>query len=711
MASDNTSDSGFNGTTTMTVTRGAAAGKQFKIPADPAELIQWLEAKRDQGKTALPLSQMKLNLAFMLGYQWVTWDSRMRNYRRPTIDIQDPNTPVRLAANKIAPIGERLIAKLTKDLPVPETRPVSDNDNDVSAARVGTRILAHECDRLEWAVATQKFLFWPWTLGHGYKYVWWDPDAGDKVGEDEDAKEGENPSLFMGDVRMEDVPAFELTVDPAPRRCAKPAGPSAPPRSRPKRHGSGGTSGSKAAPFATSHRRSTLLGAQDPARPDAKWCNIHQLWMVPCKAAPKGAVITWSGQVVIEHKSFPYDHGELPFVQCDWLPGIGTREGRTPVNDLIALQTDYNDTLSREATIRRQLTPKLIYANGQIDPQRVTSRFESIPYQTGISATPPHLELPSAQWAQQFELGMQRDEKDMNDRAGMNEASKGQAASSAPAAGIMALQEADDTKLSISATSLSQFIQNVGRQILLLAKQYWSEDRTVRVWSDENELEAYRYSGADIDERLDVHVSTESALPRSKAARVQLVMELQSRMPGLVDPQTFMNMLDLPGTDLITKSLDIHTRCQLRENTALLKGEEPQVKPYHNHQIHLKVINDFRNSVDYENLPMEDQARFDAHAAIHESLVLKQMGVAVPNPDPTVDPAAQAQAQLAGAGPGGAPGPTPPPSQGPPPGPPGSGAPPMDQATTKRLAGIGGAGHPGQVPGMPVDQQAAGMGR
>lgn len=710
MAADNTNDSGFTGDTTMTVTRGASAGKQFRVPTDPAELIQWLEAKSDQGKTAFPLSQMKLNLAFMLGYQWVTWDSRMRNYRRPTIDIQDPNTPVRISSNKIAGIGERLIAKLTKDLPVPETRPVSDNDNDVSAARVGTRVLAHECDRLEWGIATQKFLFWPWTLGHGYKHIWWDANAGDKVGDDPEAKEDEDSALFMGEVCYEDVPAFELTVDPSAKTMADAKWAVRTTTMTTEAAWERWDIGLEGGAVRNLAQEVHALGAQDPARPDAKWCNIHQLWMKPCKAAPKGVVITWSGQTVIERKSFPYDHGELPFVQCDWLPGIGTREGRTPVNDLIPLQTDYNDTLSREATIRRQLTPKLVHAIGQVDVQRLTSRVESLPYMPGVSATPPHLELPDASWAQQFEIGMERDNADMNDRAGMNDASKGQAASSAPAAGIMALQEADDTKLAISATCLSQFIANVGRQMLLLCKQYWAEERTVRVWSDENEIEAYRYSAADIDERLDVHVSTESALPRSKAARVQLVMELQSRMPGLVDPQTFMNMLDLPGTDLITKSLDIHTRCQLRENTKLLNGEEPWVKPYHNHQVHLKVINDFRNSVDYENLPMEDQARFDAHAAIHEMLVLKQMGVAVPNPNPTVDPAAQAQAQLAAQGPGGPPSP-PTSQQGGSPPPPGAGAPPMDQSTTKSLAGIGGAGNPGEVPGMPVDQQAGQMGR
>jgi hypothetical protein len=266
----------------------------------------------------------------------------------------------------------------------------------------------------------------------------------------------------------------------------------------------------------------------------------------------------------------------------------------------------------------------------------------------------------------------------------------------------------------MSATELATFIANVGRQMLLLCKQYWSEERTVRVWSDDNVIEAYRYTGSDIDERLDVHVSSESALPRSKSARVQLIMELAARFPGIIDIQTIMNLIDLPGTDLLTKSLDADTRKQYREIGQLLLGENPQVRAFDNHQIHLKVINDFRRSIDYENLPIEMQAHIDAHAAIHEALVLRQMGVQVPTPNPTQDPTALAQAQMAQAGPAGPPQPgtqAPPPAPGGnSPAPPGVSSMPGEQSLAKQ-AGIGGPGNPGRVPGIPLDTEAHLLGR
>jgi hypothetical protein len=707
------------GVQTTTIATGPLAAKNFKLPTDKDELIQWLETKKQQGRAIQPVNQMKLNMAFYLGFQWVTWDHRMRAYRRPTVDIQDPNTPVRISANKIGSLIRSHIARLTKNVPEPECRPVSNSDDDVSAARVGTRILAHELDRLSWNKRLQRFLQWPEVVGWGYIHVWWDADSGLVVGNDPDPDhDGDDDRLFEGNVCLDIVAPFELAIDPA---CIDPDLTDARWAIRTttmtreaawEKYNVVLTSGGSARSLAQEVHALGAVGQAEPSHQSEEWVNIHQLWMIPCRAAPQGCVITWSGQQIIDKKlKFPYTHGMLPFVQCDQLPGLGTREGRTTTTDLIPLQTDYNDTLSREATIRRQLTPKLVAAIGQVDPQRLTSRVELLPYMPGIAPTAPHLEMPNAQWASQFEIGMNRDDADMADIAGANEASQGKSAASAAAATTLTLQEADETKLSISATELSSFIENVGIQILLLCKQYWSEDRTVRVYSDDNIVEAFRYAGADIDERLDVHVSSESALPRSKSARVQLFMELQARFPGLIDVQMLMNMIDLPGTDLLTRSLDIDTRKQNREIGLLMLGEDCQVRPFDNHEIHLKVLNDFRKSIDYENLPIEMQAHIDAHAAIHESLVLRQMGIQVPTPQPTQDPAALMQAQAASAGPAG-------------PGPAGAGAPPpgaggaspqaagtASMPSEAQAAGIGGPGNPGRVPGVPLDTEAHLLGR
>lgn len=694
-----------------TVVRGAQAAKNFVVPTDKKKLVGWLNEKKNQGRPIMPYNQMKLNMAFVLGYQWVTWDHRMRAYRRPTIDIQDPNTPVRISSNKIGGYVERTIAKLTKAVPEPQCRPVSDNDDDVDAARVGTRLLEHELMRLHWSAELQRFLFWPCTLGYGYMHPWWDASAGDVLDAgNDDVDSLSDGAVFEGEIKLDIVAPFELNVDPSAltmadaRWCVRTTTMT---REAAWEKYDVALAGGGARSLTHEVQALGSTGQVDPAHPAEEWVNVYQFWMKPCKAAPQGCVITWAGNEILEQQmKFPFDHGQLPFVQCDLIPGF-SREGRTWVNDLIPLQTDYNDTLSREATIRRQLTPKYIGAVGQIDPQRVTSRVEVLTYVPGIVAAPPTLEMPSAQWATQFEMGMARDQNDMGERAGVNEASSGKAASTAPAASIMALQETDDTKNFLTATSLATFVQDLGSQILQLARQFWEEERTVRVWSDDNTLMAYRYMGADIDESLDVHVSAESALPQSKAARAQMFFELAKMFPNAFDIQTMMNLLEVPGVDLVTADLDVDTRLQWREISDLLDGGEPEVKPFHNHTIHLKILNTFRKSLDYLLLPALDQARFDAHAAVHEMLVLRQQGVNIQTPNPIMDQASMDQANSVYNGPGNGN------ASEPNPGPGNGGSPPasaMNDNGIASAAGIGGTGEPGYVPGTPIDQQAAAQG-
>ena len=703
-----------------------AAARSFTPPSDADELIAWADHKYESGKSLISETQMKLNLAFILGYQWVAWEPKSRQFVQPRVDTADPNAPVRITSNKVAPLAERTVAKLSKEALVPECRPVTDNDNDLAAAKVGTRTLSSEYTRLDWKAWLQNFLFMPTTYGYSYAHIYWDPSKGDKVGSDDEG------DLYEGNICLDRVPAFELSVDPSAKDglidakwCIRET-----------------TMTRDAAwdkwdvELEGGARRSLVqevvaiggtAGETQGAQGD-EWVKVRQLWLRPCKAAPKGLVLTWSENTVIEKKRFPYEHGRLPFEQENILPGIGVREGRTWLTDVLPLQVDYNDALSREAIIRRQLVPMLVAPTGSVDPQRIDARVRVISYNP--VGAPPKLEMPNAAWAQQFELGMNRDDADMGGRAGINDASAGQSASSAPAAAILALQEADDTKLAISATELASFVQRVGWHILALARQYWTEERVVRTWSDENVIEAYRYMGSDIEKGLDVHISAESALPKSKAARTQLLMELGARYPDAFDLQTIMRQLDLPGTDAITKSLDIDTRRAVRENSKLLLGEQPPVQPFDNHVIHLQVLNEFRKSADYENLPQEARARWDAHAAVHESLIFRQLGMALPpsaGGTQTTDPVAQEQADRAAAGPAGGMTGSPPEGSafnapmytneatGVPNSPlavaSGTAPSPLAGSAIRKKAGIGqAAGQPGRVPGIPADNQAASMG-
>lgn len=687
----------------------------FTAPSDERALTAWLDRKLAAGRKSIAENEMRLNLAYTLGKQWVVWDGSANRFRAVQQDPRSPNAVVRVTANKIGGIVEHFIARMLKSLPEPQCRPVTDDDSDVAAARVGTRILLHELYRTDWQTLLLDLLFWTVPLGYSYLQVSWDAEAGTTIAGADD--------VTRGDIALSVVPAFELAVDPDAKTMTEARWAirtvSMTKEAAWEKYGKVPAGGAPVRTLADDVRALATASATTGARDDrGDTLAVHQMWMVPCRAAPDGMVVTWSGTTVLDRTPFPYQHRRVPFIQLDLLPGIGQRAGRTWVTDLVPLQTDYNDARSREATLRRTIVPKLTAAAGSINPKNITTRADIVVYNP--VGEPPRWTVPDSGWVAQHEAAMNRADLEMGDRAGQTDVSSGKAPSSSmAAAAIIALQEADDTRMAVSAKLLASFIREAGWHVLQLVKQFWTEERRVRTWSEANTLEVAQFSGSDLTDHLDVHVESESALPRSKSARVQLAMDLLgSGLPGtpaspFADWRDFIRMLDLPGTDFMVESLDVDTKQAGRENSDLMQGFIREVHLWDNHPVHIAEHERLRKSELYDEIerqaalgdPQAVQVKeaIDAHLTVHYQLV--NPGVAY-QPPPGIDGQAlqdvSPDKQLYGD-------------------PLSRGAAPSDAATSGGAsalsdttvgdrAGIGGPGNPGPVPGVSVDEQAASMG-
>lgn len=694
--------------------QGSSDTSGFMVPDDPEKLIAWLDKKRERGRRVLPDLQMKLNLSYVLGQQWVVWDERVRAFKRVENRTDDPTAPIRITANKIGGIAERFIARLTKSAPEPETRAVTDDDADLNAAKAGTRILRSELNRLEWESFLVRHLFWVVTHGWAYTEIVWDATAGDVIGSVDGA------DVRTGEIRLDSVPAHELSVNPGATdmRTARWV-------IRTKtmteediwEHYGKRVDGAE-------HYRSiadevySLMQVTKDSQDATDTVAVHQMWMVPCRAAPAGLVVTWCGNTILEEpKPFPYNHRRVPYVQWDLLPGLGRREGRTWVDDLIPLQADYNDARSREAELRRTMTPKVFYPAGSINPKQVTTRVALIPYNP--VGDKPTVHVPDSGWIAQHETSMNRADMEMGDRAGQSDVSSGKPASaSMPAAAILALQEADDTKLAITFKLMSDAIKETAWHILELVRQFWTEERLVRTWSEEGALEVSHFSGADVQHQLDVHVATDTGVVRSKSAMVQLALDLWGA-GILTDPRHLLRLIKVPGTDFLAEAWNIDTRQAQRENEYLLLGEQVEINSFDNHMVHITEHDNLRKSEEYEKLKraaltgdpeaQRTVAIIDAHTQAHYEAVLPQM--ALPTPPGTE----QSDNPLATPAGNVSPEPYTDIRTGTPPNPTMVAAGQTPSALTgspiAKRAGIGGPGEPGEVQGMDIDTQAARLGR
>lgn len=606
------------------------------VPKDEKKLIAWAEKKREFGHGIIEREAF-LNLAYMLGQQWATWDPAKQRLDVPRNRRGDPNAPVRLQINKMGALVERTISKLTSSAPIPECRPVTNEDEDVSAAKVGTRALEHELNRLHWSVVLPRLYFWVMPLGWSFLHCYWNPEDGGTVGQDEFG------TVRQGEINMCIVPGIEVRIDPNARDWDEVRWMT---RSQNmtreaiyEQYGVTDINGDNhlvrdlaedvgalmsGVPVADATSQARRKGAQ------SERVAVHQLWIKPGgRAKPEGLVMTWTGSTMLEGPMpFPYEHGQLPFIPFSLLPGIGFAEGRTWLGDLRGMQRDYNDARSREAAIRRTLVPKLLAARGQIDPARVTSRVEVIEY--APTGPQPTWNIPDSRWMAQYETAMNRADAEMGDRAGQNEVSQGRAPAGAPAAAILALQEADATKLAISSKEMSESIERLGFQVLMLVKQFWTEERQVRAWSETGKLDVFRFTGSDLKNQLDVHLSTESMMPKSKSARAQLAMDLWDRQI-LHDPAQFIRMLEIPGVGFLQEEFDLDVRQAEREYESMFFGAQVQAEDWHNHQAHISTHNNSRKTPEYERWPDDRKAAMDGHIREHYAwLQFQSTGVLPP---------------------------------------------------------------------------------
>lgn len=682
--------------------------------------------------------EAKRNLAFYRGYQYLVnaGTSAQPTLKRALPDDEDPHSRVMITINKVGPQVDRLVAKMTKGNPVPECRPVSQDEKDVSGAQVGTRILASENQRLDMALKIIRLYYWVVPCSTAFLHMCWNDKDGPPVG-----KGSKDQPLFKGNVDVNIVPHFQIVMNPdAPdmhgaRWCIHELAMTAD-----EIYEEWGVEVPSDAPrLNTLTDEMSMLGmtSRTTSDTDTEKFSVRRLWLPKGKSrsCKDGMKFVWCGEKALEDRiDFPYDHNHLPFAQFNFLPPQESAWGTTSITRTIEMQKDYNHARSREADIMDRLVPFLVAAQNQVDPDLFGDLVQILTYRG--AAPPPSYVTPPDGWQNMWERTMDRADHEFGEATGITEAAKGGLAGTSPGVTVLAQQEAAAEPLHVPAKELTKGLSEYGWQHLMLVKQYWDEKRLVRTWSEAGKLEVERFSRADLSSQLDVHVSPESALPRSKAGRAELAIQLWQN--GLVtDPRVFVRMLELPSTDVLAKSFDEDVKHAERENDMLAHCEltstkQPQIDPdtgqpvidsldgrpvmedvpvfegmpevedWHNQEVHVAVHNSYRKTDEFQKSSDVVKAAFEAHVNVHMEIMGSRQQ------------AQQQQTMMAAGGPpgaGAAPG-------GPaqelgglvPPNMDGSQRPPVPDIT--RLAMMGGrAGHPGRVPGVSPDDQAAAMGR
>jgi hypothetical protein len=238
--------------------------------------------------------------------------------------------------------------------------------------------------------------------------------------------------------------------------------------------------------------------------------------------------------------------------------------------------------------------------------------------------------------------------------AGQGETSQGRVPPGARSGvSIAYLQEEDDTKLGPTVGEFEEMIERMTWQGLSLIAQFYDMPRTTVIYQRHADPEVLDFTGTMLNGIQGVETQAGSALPRSKAAKQQFIMDLYS-MGIEQNPAKVKEMLELGEGE--PEDFEDDLAQAERENSRLQEGQQQPVEDWFNHQAHLVKHRKFMKSADFEELDDTIQQVFRDHDALHQRFLTgvaqaQQMGVPTPGqtlPQPQLENGANNQAPVQG---------------------------------------------------------------
>lgn len=605
------------------------------------------------------------NIAYLCGFDSIFFDGTTRTFK----PISTPSQFIRknrVHVNRILPTVQNRLARLLKNEPRWDVKPKSSDEEDKDAARLAEQVINQLWDTIGINKKRIPMTMWLQQCGSAYLKFSWDTTLGQrkvypkpKLAED-GSKTGETVYDLQaeGDIRADVCSFFEIFPDPYAKSWdelqyliqAK---------IRPIPY------------FATQYPdRGNLVKEEDC------WLNsltyesrINSLntttgtagnsasqlknsaieisyYEKPSVKHPYGRHLIIANGIKLKDDILPID--ELPFAKFDDIVIGGKFNGESIITHLRPLQDQLNKGKSmRAAWMNRTLTAKMISARGHNIAQEAYNdqSGEWIKYDPVPNAAEPHEltqpAIPSYAFEEERTL-----KDDINDTAGINEASRGQLPSSSiPAIGMQLLVEQDDTRIGVETEGHEYSYADCGRICLKFVDKYYETDRLLKTVGENQEYAVRTFRGTDIRENFDVHVIRGSTLPGSKVLKRQEIINMhqQGYFGDPKDPMVLQNVLSMLefGDEFQAWKKRALRMAQIQRGLQMIEdtGEQPSVSEFDDHALWLQELNDYRIGEKYQKLPPESQTMILTLMNEHTDWIKELAGMG--SPDPNSNPALQ----------------------------------------------------------------------
>ncbi len=605
------------------------------------------------------------NVAYLCGFDSIYFDGVSRQFK----PVPTPSQFIkrnRVHVNRILPTVQNRLARLLKNEPRWDIRPKSGDEEDKDAARLAEQVVIQLWDQLKINQKRVPMTMWLQQAGVAYFKVSWDESLGTKhvmPKLNEETGETEYDIVAEGDIRVDVKSFFQIYPDPLAKSvedCQYYIEANLRPISYfPQQFSDVGNLVKEEDCWLNSlayeariNSINTTSGTAGTSATQLKNSAIEICYFEkPSKKHPYGRHIITANGVKLKDGILPID--EIPLIKFDDIIIGGKFDGEAIITHLRPLQDQINRGKSmRAAWLNRMLTGKILAARGHnIAAEAFNDQSgEMVKYDPVINVAEPHMfEMPAIpQYAYQEEETLK---DDINDTAGINEASRGQLpASGMPAIGMQLLVEQDDTRIGVETESHEYSYADLGRVLLKFVDKYYKTDRLLKICGENMEYSIKKFKGTDIRQNFDVHVIRGSTLPGSKVLKRQEIQSLhqQGYFGNPQDPQVTQNVLSMLEYGDEFQSWKRHSlrMAQIQRGIVQIEDEhqKPSVSEFDDHALWMQELNDYRISEKFLKLSPDQQSAVIELINEHADWITELTGQGHdPNTDPELKPTDAAQ--------------------------------------------------------------------
>jgi len=205
------------------------------------------------------------------------------------------------------------------------------------------------------------------------------------------------------------------------------------------------------------------------------------------------------------------------------------------------------------------------------------------------------------------------------------------------------LQDQDMLPLLIQDNLNRVGFEEMGEIILTIAAEKMTEERLLAYIGEDKRYMVQKFKGAMLGDTRKVEVTMENILMRSKGALRQSIMEAAQygaytdKMTQQIDADKLKRDLEFAIPDIHNKEMQMHSEMAMRENDKMMEGVPVFVLPQQNHNIHIQVVREFMNTPEFMQLHEEEtptnketRDRYYQHLDLHTQMKAQALGMFQP---------------------------------------------------------------------------------